>query len=169
MIRDHPIDNGYSQITAEEYIIFRQQPALARFLRLAPRLERGVGCITVLIFFLQGVNALLAQIEKTVFIPIVVAVTSALAGILEFHDLTHRLAAVNGAIEALENTRVWWESLSLVEQRLPETKEYLVEIVENAIIAEHDRARVAFRARALQKTQSDTDEEDEKKDETEKK
>ena len=50
--------------------------------------------------------------------------------------LSTKLHAVNGAILSLENLLVWWESLSLVQKRQPEAKEYLVKTTEEAVSAE---------------------------------
>ena len=90
----------------------------------------------MLIFLCTGGNAALALLKLTQWMPMVVAFTSFLAGLGEFLLLPMRLAAVNGAILTLEDLLDWWESLSLVQRRLPEAKDYLVRTAEEAAAAE---------------------------------
>ena len=47
-----------------------------------------------------------------------------------------RLRNVNAALEELNNLRTWWESLSMVEKRMPTNKEFLVLSTESHCDAE---------------------------------
>lgn len=129
-------DDGFSPLNSEDYIKFRLDPTLEAFHVKAPELQRSYTIIQTLVFLCTGLNAILALLMMTEWMPVVVAVTSFLAGLSEYQMLSTKLHAVNGAILSLENLLVWWESLSLVQKRQPEAKEYLVMTTEQAVSAE---------------------------------
>ena len=129
-------DDGFSPLNSEDYIKFRLDPTLEAFHRKAPKLQLLLTIIQTLVFLCTGLNAILALMTMTEWMPVVVAVTSFLAGLSEYQMLSTKLHAVNGAILSLENLLVWWESLSMVQKRQPEAKEYLVKTTEEAVSAE---------------------------------
>ena len=59
-----------------------------------------------------------------------------ITAVSDFEQLTSRLRNVNQCKMALENLLIWWESLSMVEKRLPVNKEYLVKVAEDNTNAE---------------------------------
>ena len=57
---------------------------------------------------------------------------------MDFEQLTTRVRNLNLARMELEGLHIWWQSLSMVEKRLPANKEYLVKITE-----EHTNAEIS--------------------------
>jgi hypothetical protein len=55
-----------------------------------------------------------------------VAFGAAIATTLEWEQLQNRHRNVNQCLEELCNLYTWWESLSMVEKRMPINKEHLV-------------------------------------------
>ena len=52
-------------------------------------------------------------------------------------QLESQLPAVNGTALALLRVLLWWDGLSLVQQRTPSTKDELVDVVESALLMQH--------------------------------
>ena len=58
------------------------------------------------------------------------SIISFLGGILDFEALASQLRNVNQSLESLKNLHFWWQSLSMVERRLPSNKNELVSCTE---------------------------------------
>jgi len=70
------------------------------------------------------------------WVPFLVSIISFLSAVLEFENLPAQQRNVNQSLESLKNLRVWWQSLSMVERRLPGNKEILVDASEATADAE---------------------------------
>ena len=123
---DYLKDDGISLVTAEDYIHFRFLPMLQYYSRRSRQLSRAVQTIQVSIFFLTGVLAAAGPLGYDVWIPVVVSITFFLGSILEFEALSSQLRNVNQSLESLKNLQFWWQSLSMVERRMPSNKNELV-------------------------------------------
>ena len=84
----------------------------------------------IIILLATAFNAILAFAEQTIWMPVIVAVTSSAQAYNDFERFGPQLAVANNALTKLENLRVWWESLSLKERRNILNREYLVAVTE---------------------------------------
>eukprot|EP00928_Gymnodinium_smaydae_P055664 TRINITY_DN3915_c0_g1_i3.p1 TRINITY_DN3915_c0_g1~~TRINITY_DN3915_c0_g1_i3.p1 ORF type:complete len:811 (+),score=106.48 TRINITY_DN3915_c0_g1_i3:58-2490(+) len=134
--RDAPVDDGFGAITAEDYIAFRLRPTLERLEAEAPVFETLSNALNVTLFIGTGLNAVLSLTNNVQFMPLLTALISVIAAAGEYQNVSRRLVSVNASILSLQRLTVWWDSLSMIDKRLTETKEYLVETCESAIIAE---------------------------------
>merc|ERR1719321_1394039 len=98
----------------------------------------------------------------TEWVPVVVALIGAISAIMDYEMYVARLGLVNGAQLTLRNLLIWWESLSLIDRRLPESKQYLVETTEQSVSAELAWAKTA--AKKKPKSSAEGDEKNQEKD-----
>merc|ERR1712187_1084041 len=69
-------------------------------------------------------------------LPLMVALTSSIQSAVSFAQLAPRIWNLNASVLALKNLRVWWQSLSMVQMRLPVNKNHLVTVTESTVDAE---------------------------------
>jgi hypothetical protein len=129
-------DDGFSLITAEDYIHFRLLPLTQRYNATAQRLSRQVHAIQGIAFFLTALLTASAAVGFEKLAPVVVSLIAAVQAIDELEHLQARLRNINQSLESLKNLHVWWQSLSMVERRLLANKEILVGGVEATVDAE---------------------------------
>lgn len=120
----------------EEYIDERVLERLHHFEKLAPKLSRSLAVLRVLLILATSINAVLAIMPEKRWIAAIVAVTVCMETIMKDQMLDQRLRAVNAAVLALENLLTWWMSLTLVERRLQENYNRLVETAEAVAYAD---------------------------------
>jgi len=130
------VDDGLSPISAVDYIQFRVLPTMEYYAKTARVVEKKVGILQIAIFFGTFLNAVLSFVDETPWIPVVLTFVAAVGAIMDYEMYSTRLGAANAAQMSLQNLVGWWESLSLVERRLNESKTYLVETTETAVYAE---------------------------------
>jgi len=129
-------DDGLGLITAEDYVHFRFLPLLQYYSYRSKQLTIIVQSLNVTIFFSTAVVAAAGSLEMDAWVPFLVAIISFLSAVLEFENLPAQQRNVNQSLESLKNLRVWWQSLSMVERRLPGNKEILVDASEATADAE---------------------------------
>jgi len=129
-------DDGFALVTAEDYVTFRLKPQILLYQELSPYLNKMSGRLQVASYTLTAITTGLALIGYSYLVPIPVALMSALMSIADFEQLSVRLRNVNQCKMQLDNLQIWWESLSMVEKRLPVNKEYLVKVTEENVNAE---------------------------------
>ena len=64
--------------------------------------------------------------KLTVWMPIAVSFYASLNATMEYMQLSPQLRQTNGALTALKNQKLWWESLTMVQRRMEENKQQLV-------------------------------------------
>eukprot|EP00747_Dinoflagellata_sp_TGD_P193573 gnl/TRDRNA2_/TRDRNA2_59919_c0_seq1.p1 gnl/TRDRNA2_/TRDRNA2_59919_c0~~gnl/TRDRNA2_/TRDRNA2_59919_c0_seq1.p1 ORF type:complete len:247 (+),score=42.94 gnl/TRDRNA2_/TRDRNA2_59919_c0_seq1:67-741(+) len=136
LAQERLVDDGLSPISAVDYIEFRVFPTMGYYAATAHLLERKLGHSQIIIFLGTFLNAVLSFVHESVWIPVVLTFTAAVGAIMDYEMYSTRLGAANAAHMSLQNLVMWWDSLSLVERRLNESKTYLVETTETAVYAE---------------------------------
>jgi len=129
-------DDGFALVTAEDYVKYRLEPSILHYESLSPYLNRLVGRLQVTNYLLTAITAGLSLVGYSSMVPIPVAFTSMLTALADFEQLSTQLRNVNQCKMQLDNIMIWWESLSMVEKRLPANKEYLVKSTEDNLNAE---------------------------------
>merc|ERR1711904_727323 len=70
------------------------------------------------------------------WLPIAVALGAVLNTALQYEGLSARLTAVNGALVQMQKVRATWNSMGVVERRMPTTKTMMVSVTEAMVLAE---------------------------------
>ena len=76
---------------------------------------------------------MLGAFDKAVPVPLIVQFASALAGWQAYKQMQIGLKLTNSAVGQLERLVLWWQSLSMIEKRRPDSKERLVRTTEDVI------------------------------------
>ncbi|KAK3257637.1 hypothetical protein CYMTET_33288 [Cymbomonas tetramitiformis] len=109
-------DDGISRLMPDQYVKARVNPEIHYYAKLIPKYQRTAGLFSIAIYVISTSSALLATLQYELWIPLIVAVTSSLQSVLEFHQYQGRVAKSNSSMLQLQNMRVWWRSLSPVEK-----------------------------------------------------
>ena len=64
------------------------------------------------------------------------ATVACIESLSSFDQTSARLEGANGALTRLKTLRIWWQSLSRTQQKMPQNKETLIVASEEAIEAE---------------------------------
>jgi hypothetical protein len=153
-------DDGYQPITGDQYLTFRLDPEIQAYRKLAIKSERWAYWLQIIILLATASNAILAFAEQTVWMPVLVALTSSLQAYNDFERFGPQLTVANNALTKLENLRVWWESLSLKERRNILNREYLVAVTEANIQLRWSYARSRKKPGEQAGQSSDNDKDD---------
>ena len=70
--------------------------------------------------------------------PVVLALTGTVEAYMAYTQLETDLPAINGVVLALTRVLLWWDGLSLIQQRMPATRDRLVETCETAMLLRHN-------------------------------
>ena len=78
---------------------------------------------------------------------------------MQFDQTALKLVGQNNNLSQLQELRIWWQSLSMVQKTVPSNKEHLVETTEDAIEAEVGvwTAGIMRRSRRLDDENQDDD------------
>jgi len=128
-LRKPPVTSG-RQLSADDYLDGRLKVVLAKFDRLAPKLQAWHRGLWVVVIMLTSLNAMFALMPVKQWIPIMVAFAACLQSISKDQRLEERLVSINAAVTKLNNLVSWWFKLTLVERRLDNNFHHLVEACE---------------------------------------
>lgn len=128
-------DDLCSLLSAEHYVQFRILPALEELKSSTglPMLTRiWTTCQTLLLLgtMTTGILGVLGILE---LIPIFLTAMSSLESVIAFEQLQLRLLTTNQALQTLQRLMIWWNGLSMVEQRKVYNKEHLISQTEAVI------------------------------------
>jgi hypothetical protein len=126
-LADEVGDNGISVLTAADYCQCRLVALIDYYERRSPTLSRRLGLYTMVMIFITALTTGMSLVLRLkLWVPLMVAFGAAIATTLEWEQLQNRHRNVNQCLEELCNLYTWWESLSMVEKRMPINKEHLV-------------------------------------------
>lgn len=136
-------DDGFSNLLAEDYMHFRVYPAITNLSRISRGHERAIFWLETTRYVTTMFCVVLAVLNLTMLVPLVVSFIGVITMIMDFHQFIMRLQAVNSAVTELRNLVIWWESLSMAEQRSRSVMEYIVDVTEMAIHADLVGVRIS--------------------------
>jgi hypothetical protein len=165
---DYLCDDGLSVITAEDYMFFRFLPLMQYHTIRSAQLTKRVQILQILQFFLTALLAGSAPLGFERWVPAFVAIVTFITGTLEFENYPAQLRNVNQSLEVLKNLRIWWQSLSMVERRMPSNKEFLVVGTETTADSEISAWKKTLKTSAKKGSSGGADDEHEKEPKEEK-
>merc|ERR1719401_372433 len=107
-------------------MFFRFLPLVQHHTERSAVLTKRVQVLQICQFFVTALLAGSAPLGFERWVPAFVAIVTFITGTLEFENYPAQLRNVNQSLECLKNLRIWWQSLSMVERRMPKNKEALV-------------------------------------------
>ena len=79
----------------------------------------------------------LLQSELPLWTPVVLTGIGTVEYVITYQQLESTLPAVNATALAITRVLVWWDGLSLIQQRMPNSKDRLVDVVESALVMQN--------------------------------
>ena len=111
-------DDGYNQLSADEYLAVRTKPALETLKRRLPPISRRKEILQGLTYVATGASVLLGTLSMDLYIAITTAAVSALTGTIEYQKLQETIVSLNNSVMQISHLLMWWDSLSFVEKRM---------------------------------------------------
>lgn len=105
-------DDGFSDLTAEQYLAWRVEDQFNYYQKKAARKGRSLRRFQMVIFLLSAIGTLLAGLRFDVWIAVSSALAAAVAAYLEFLRVEPTVVTFNISAADLYDIRVWWHSLS---------------------------------------------------------
>ena len=133
-------------LSADEYVEHRLLVELHKAQLKAPQLQRRLK-LTQFLVVLGAVACVLVNSIHASFVPeshisllnpVVLALTGTVEAYMAYTQLETDLPAINGVVLALTKVLLWWDGLSLIQQRMPATRDRLVETCETAMLLRHN-------------------------------
>jgi len=129
-------DDGLKVLSSQDYVDLRVTPYEHLFAARAESICWKRQMIQFFIFILTSLSTLLGALTLMQYIPVALALGSALSSLIAYQDLESRMERVNNANVSLRKLMVWWHGLSVIEKRIPSKKAQLVNTMESIIQAE---------------------------------
>jgi hypothetical protein len=131
-------NNGYSILTAHEYLACRTKPGLEIIRARLPTLGRRQAFLNAVMTCMNAVSVLFGTVELDLYIAVSTAGISFIAGVLDYLRLQVTVVTLNRSATDLDQLIDWWNGLSFVERRSSRMKDKLVQDTERALMAEHE-------------------------------
>lgn len=130
-------DNGFGDMTAEQYLTWRVEDQFSYYQKKAARLGRDLRRFQLLIIFLGGFGAFLAAINLNVWLAVSNALAVAFTSYLEFKRTESTVISCNLAASDLYDIRIWWHALSPEARTQRANVETLVHSTESVLQTEN--------------------------------
>jgi len=127
------LDDGIQGMSAEDYVRMRMLPYLILYSNRSPRQARQLAAFETIAIGLSAATSLLGALNMTTPVPLFIQFGSVLAAWQAYKQMRIALKMTNGAVSSLEQLVLWWQSLSMIEKRRPDSKEKLVRTTEEII------------------------------------
>ena len=137
---------SHKLLSADEYVEHRLLVELKHAQLKAPQLQRRLK-FTQFLVILGAVACVLVNSIHASFVPesrisllnpVVLALTGTVEAYMAYTQLETDLPAINGVVLALTRVLLWWDGLRLIQQRMPATRDRLVETCETAMLLRHN-------------------------------
>ena len=110
----HSLDDGLSNLTADEYVKLRLQPMISAFSLKSPPLSFFTHTVTTIVIILSVCSSILSTFGLTVFIPVTLAFSGACASWKSYKQVDLRLLQANNAINQLNQVNKYYK-IAIVE------------------------------------------------------
>ncbi|MEB3211723.1 MAG: DUF4231 domain-containing protein [Leptolyngbyaceae bacterium] len=154
-----PGDDGFSDLTPEQYMHWRIEDQFDYYRSKAKRLARELQRFQWSIYIIGGLGTLLAAVQMEIWVAVTSAVVAALGSFLEFKRVETNLIGMNLAASDLYDIRAWWRALSDSAKQQASNKATLVKSAEGIIQGENASWLTEMRD-ALSEVYGDEDSED---------
>ena len=129
-------DDGYSPLSAEQYIKIRIEDQLSYYQKTTFKLEKQLKILQWLILLNGGAGTILAAVHFQIWIALTTTLVATFVSFLEYKQIENTLIKYNQTRTELDNIKLWWMSLSGAEKTKTENKDKLVENTEDVLRTE---------------------------------
>ncbi|KAK3274444.1 hypothetical protein CYMTET_17368 [Cymbomonas tetramitiformis] len=124
-------DDGFSTLAPAEYLNFRVVVEMHKYQNKSNTTELELRKYQTACYFLGGVGTALATLDYFLYVPISVAITTALLTYIETMRFADKLSFYNYAAGASESCQQWWKSLSSISVANPLNFAIMVKTLED--------------------------------------
>jgi hypothetical protein len=132
-----PGDDGFSDLTADQYIHWRVEDQFDYYRNKAKKLAKELQRFQWSIYIFGGLGTLLAAIQLEIWVAVTSSLVAALGSFLEFKRVETNLIGMNLAASDLYDIRAWWRALSDSAKQQSGNKATLVKSAEAVIQGEN--------------------------------
>ena len=151
-----------SIIRSNEYVDLRLKQKIQEYQNVLPPFDRQLKQWQLFIILVTSLGSFFVAIELHQWVPVLLGLTAAAEWIVSYRQLDGRLPAINHALGELIQLLLWWDGLSILQQRMPYYKEQLVTSTEEIIVKEVETfTKVALSNVGKDLSKEGTDENDE--------
>ena len=129
------IDDYHSPMDANQYLALRLEPMIRRYQSRITPYYTSKTTVAIFLMLATGASALMASLGLTVWIAIISICASSVTSWSEFSGVQKKLNRYSSAITKLRDVRLWWETLSPVEQSSSKHVTQLLVMTEDVIMA----------------------------------
>jgi len=130
-------DDGFSDLTAEQYLMWRVDDQFNYYQKKAVKLGKEAQSFQRIILALGVIGSLLAAFQFEVWVAVSGALVTAFTSYLEFRRVESTLVACNRSAADLYDIRTWWRSLPTAAKALRANLETLINSTETVIQTEN--------------------------------
>ena len=109
---------------------------IQEYQNVLPPFDRQLKQWQLFIILVTSLGSFFVAIELHQWVPVLLGLTAAAEWIVSYRQLDGRLPAINHALGELIQLLLWWDGLSILQQRMPYYKEQLVTSTEEIIVKE---------------------------------
>ena len=151
-----------SIIRSNEYVDLRLKQKIQEYQNVLPPFDRQLKQLQLFIILVTSLGSFFVAIELHQWVPVLLGLTAGAEWIVSYRQLDGRLPAINHALGELIQLLLWWDGLSILQQRMPYYKEQLVTSTEEIIVKEVETfTKVALSNVGKDLSKEGTDENDE--------
>ena len=129
-------DNGYSDLTPDDYLKIRMGDQVNYYKNRIVQLDFRLRIFQWLIYITGGVGTFLAAVHFELWVALTVALVSLFTAFLEYRQVQSTLIQYNQAVTNLENLQNWWITLPLDDKKKQENIDKLVDTSETILNSE---------------------------------
>ena len=130
---DTMVHDNLCALSSEEYIEERLEYQLSSFKRIIPAISFRIKLIQFCVIVASSTGALLAAYNLQLWMPVLLSIVTVLESIFEYNKMPLLLRSTNVAYSKLKKVLFWWTGLTLIQQRMPQNKMQLVNLIESIL------------------------------------
>ena len=128
--------SSFQLMSGEGYINARLRTQLDRLEKETPSTNCRLGVLQVIVIIVSSVGAIFAMYDQEIWIPALLACAHFIDSALNFWQLKLKSQRAGYSYSQLKKALLWWNGLTIIQQRVPSYKKQLVDTVENIILTE---------------------------------
>lgn len=132
-------DDGFSALTADQYIKIRIDDQLNYYKSRTAKMERQLKRCLWLIYIMGGIGTFLAAIKLELWVALTTSIVGIFTTYLEYVQVENNLMIYNQAISSLTDIKTWWSILPGDQMQKGENTQKLLDSAENIFQAEQNR------------------------------
>jgi hypothetical protein len=129
-------DDGYRDLTPDDYIKIRIGDQISYYKKRIVQLELRLRIFQWLIYIVGGIGTFLAAVHFELWVPLAIALVGLFTTFLEYRQIQNTVIQYNQAVTNLVNLQNWWTTLPTDDKKRQENVDKLVDTSETILNSE---------------------------------